>query len=171
MKGLLKAAIREDDPVLCFEDQALWGDREPIPDGDHVVPLGSAAVKRAGDDVTVVAISGAVSVALRAAEALSAEGISVEVVDPRSLVPLDVPTILGSVARTGRLVVVDPAHRTCSAASEIAAIAAEEAFWDLRAPVVRVTTPDTQIPFSPALLSSLLPDVDAVVSAVRRVLG
>jgi pyruvate dehydrogenase E1 component beta subunit len=171
MKGLLKAAIREDDPVLCFEDQALWGVREPIPDGDHVVPLGSAAVKRAGNDVTVVAISGAVEIALRAADALSEEGISVEVVDPRSLVPLDVPTILGSVARTGRLVVVDPAHRTCSAASEIAAIAAEEAFSDLRAPVVRVTTPDTQIPFSPALLTSLLPDVDAVVAAVRRVIA
>ncbi len=169
MKGLLKAAIREDDPVLCFEDQALWGDRELIPEGDHLVPLGSAATKRVGDDVTVVAISGAVSLALQAAEQLAADGISVEVVDPRSLVPVDTETILSSVAKTGRLVVVDPAHRTCSAASEIAAIAAEEAFSDLRAPVVRVTTPDTQIPFSPPLLASLLPTVSGVVAAVRRV--
>ena len=116
-----------------------------------------------------MAISGAVSLALQAAEQLAADGISVEVVDPRSLVPLDTETILSSVAKTGRLVVVDPAHRTCSAASEIAAIAAEEAFSDLRAPVVRVTTPDTQIPFSPPLLASLLPTVSGVVAAVRRV--
>ncbi len=169
MKGLLKAAIREDDPVLCFEDQSLWGDRAVIPEGDHVVMLGSADVKRAGDDVTVVAISGAVGLALKAAEILDGEGISVEVVDPRSLVPLDKATILASVAKTGRLVVVDPAHRTCSAASEIAAAAAEEAFADLHAPVLRVTTPDTQMPFSPPLLASLLPSVERIAAAVRRV--
>jgi pyruvate/2-oxoglutarate/acetoin dehydrogenase E1 component len=169
MKGLLKAAIREDDPVLCFEDQAVWGERESIPDGDHVVPLGRADVKRTGGDVTVVAISGAVPLALEAADLLAADGISVEVVDPRTLVPLDREVILTSVAKTGRLVIVDPAHRTCSAASEIAAIAAEEAFADLRAPVLRVTTPDTQMPFSPPLLASLLPSVDGIASAVRRI--
>jgi acetoin:2,6-dichlorophenolindophenol oxidoreductase subunit beta len=171
MKGLLKAAIREDDPVLCFEDQALWGDRSPLPEGDHIVKLGSADVKRAGDDVTVVAISGAVRLALKAADVLADEGISVEMVDPRSLVPLDKATILASVAKTGRLVVVDMAHRTCSAASEIAAIAAEEVFADLRAPILRVTTPDTQMPFSPPLLASLLPTVERIAASVRRVVG
>jgi pyruvate dehydrogenase E1 component beta subunit len=134
-----------------------------------VVPLGRADVKRTGGDVTVVAISGAVPLALEAADLLAADGISVEVVDPRTLVPLDRVAILTSVAKTGRLVIVDPAHRTCSAASEIAAIAAEEAFADLRAPVLRVTTPDTQMPFSPPLLASLLPSVDGIASAVRRI--
>ncbi len=113
-KGLIKAAIREDDPVIVFEDGTLWTSTGEVPDGDYVVPLGQADVKREGSNVTVVAISGAVQAALAAADRLAADGVSVEVVDPRSLVPLDYATILASVEKTGHLVVADPSHRTCS---------------------------------------------------------
>ena len=167
--GLLKSAVRDDDPVLCFEDSLLWGRKGPVPDGEHLVPLGSASVRREGDDVTVVAIGRCVEQALAAADALAENGISVEVVDPRSLVPLDWPTILGSVEKTGRLVVVDASHRTCGAAAEIAATAAEQCFGALRAPVRRVTTPDVHTPFSPALEADLYPDKAKIVAAVRSV--
>ena len=170
-KGLLKSAIRDDDPVLCFEDSLLWGRKGPVPEGDHLVPLGSAAVRREGSDVTVVAIGRSVDYALGAAEVLAAEGVSVEVVDPRTLVPMDWATILGSVEKTGRLVVVDASHRTCSAASEIAATAAEECFATLKAPVRRVTTPDVHTPFSPALEAGMYPDKAKVEAAVRWVLA
>ncbi|MGE0383376.1 MAG: alpha-ketoacid dehydrogenase subunit beta [Gammaproteobacteria bacterium] len=170
VKGLLKAAIRDDDPVMSFEDNGLWLTQGEVPDGDYVVPLGVADVKRRGTDVTVVAIARGVLHALEAAEILARENISVEVVDPRTLVPLDKAAILESVKKTGRIVAVDPAHRTCSAASEIAAIVAEEGFWDLKAPVVRVTTPDTHVPYSPPLEKDLFPDTAAIVAAVRRTL-
>jgi pyruvate dehydrogenase E1 component beta subunit len=170
VKGMLKAAIRLDDPVLCFEDGTLWFRKGPVPEEEYLVPLGQADIKQAGNDVTVVAIGGAVPTALAAAGQLEREAVSVEVIDPRSLVPLDREAILHSVEKTGRLVVVDPAHRTCSAASEIAAIVAEEGFWLLRAPVVRVTTPDVQIPFSPPLEKLLYPTVDKIVAAIRQTL-
>src|SRR5207302_2379068 len=134
-KGLMKSAIRDDDLILFFEDVNLHGVRGEVPeDGDQLVPIGVAAVRRVGTDATVVGVSGGVLPALAAAETLAAEGVSVEVVDPRTLSPLDSGSILRSVAKTGRLVVVDPAHRVCSAASEIAAVVAEEAFESLRAP-------------------------------------
>jgi pyruvate dehydrogenase E1 component beta subunit len=170
-KGLLASAIRDDDPVLCFEDKNLWGAREPVPVGEYLVPLGQAAVRRPGADVTVVAIAGAVGHALAAAEALAGEGVSVEVLDPRTLVPMDWPAILASVARTGRLVVADPAARTCSAASEIVATVTEELFGQLAAAPRRVTTPDVQIPFSPALEAGLYPTAETIAAAVRGVLG
>ena len=170
-KGLLKSAIRDDDPVLCFEDSLLWGRKGPVPEGDVLVPLGKAAVRREGTDVTVVAIGRCVDHALAAAEALAGEGVSVEVVDPRTLVPMDWATILGSVEKTGRLVVVDASHRTCSAASEIAATASEECFAALKAAPRRVTTPDVHTPFSPALEADLYPDRVKVAAAVREVLG
>jgi acetoin:2,6-dichlorophenolindophenol oxidoreductase subunit beta len=169
-KGLLKAAIREDDPVISFEDGTLWTMTGEVPDEDYIVPLGQADVKREGSQVTVVAISGAVRAALAAAGRLAGEGISVEVVDPRSLVPLDYDTILSSVAKTGRLVVADPSHRTCSPAAEIAATVAEDGFWSLQAPIVRVTTPDTHIPFSPPLEAQLYPGPDRIAEAVRQTL-
>jgi acetoin:2,6-dichlorophenolindophenol oxidoreductase subunit beta len=174
LKGLLKSAIREDNPVLCFEDANLWGrrGRGPKPaEGDHLVPLGQAAVRREGTDVTVVGIGLGAVLALEAADELAARGVSVEVVDPRTLVPMDWPTILASVAKTGRLVVVDPATRTCSAASEIAAHVAEEAFGDLRGPIVRVTTDDTHVPFSPALEKQIYPSKTKVLAAIERTLG
>jgi pyruvate/2-oxoglutarate/acetoin dehydrogenase E1 component len=169
-KGLLKAAIREDDPVISFEDGTLWTMTGDVPDEDYIVPLGQADVKREGSEVTVVAISGAVKAALTAADQLASEGISVEVVDPRSLVPMDYATILSSVQKTGRLVVADPSHRTCSPAAEIAATVAEDAFWSLQAPIVRVTTPDTHIPFSPPLEGQLYPGPDRIAEAVRQTL-
>jgi pyruvate/2-oxoglutarate/acetoin dehydrogenase E1 component len=172
MKGLLKSAVRDDDPVLCFEDSNLWSSKMEVPEGEDVlVPLGQAEVKREGTDVTVVALGGAVPLALAAATTLAQEGVSVEVIDPRTLVPLDGATILRSVRKTGRLVAVDPAHRTCSAASEIAAIVAEQAFDALRAPVLRVTTPDTHIPFSPPLEARLFPTRESISAAIRNVAG
>jgi pyruvate/2-oxoglutarate/acetoin dehydrogenase E1 component len=171
MKGLLKSAIRDDDPVMSFEDGRLWGTRGDVPEEEYLIPLGKADIKREGIDATVVAVGGMVPHALAAAKELEAENISVEVVDPRSLVPLDRETILSSVRKTGRLVAVDVAHRTCSAASEIAAIVAEEAFWDLKGPVIRVTTPDTHIPFSSSMEKGLYPNKDKIAAAVRQTLA
>jgi pyruvate dehydrogenase E1 component beta subunit len=170
IKGLLKAAIRDDDPVLVFEDNSLWFQSGSVPEGDYVVPIGVADVKQEGRDVTVVTIGSALGETLEAARDLAAEGVSVEVIDPRTLVPLDTQTLLESVARTGRLVIVDPANRTNSAASEIAAIVAEEGFDSLRKPVVRVTTPDVVIPFSPAMEKPLYPRKADIVAAVRKML-
>lgn len=170
-KGLLRAAIDSDDPVLVFEAVLLWGMKEEVDDEEYRIPLGVARVVREGTDVTVVAISGSVPEALGAARALEEEGLSVEVIDPRTLVPLDTETILRSVRKTGRLVVAEPAHRTCGAAGEIAAIVAEEAFESLTAPIVRVTAPDMQIPFSPSLEKQMYPTKLTIAAAVRRVAG
>ena len=170
-KGLLRTAIDMDDPVLSFEACLLWGLKEDVQDGEFRIPFGVARTVRPGTDVTVVAISTGVHAAIQAAKTLDAEGISIEIIDPRTLVPLDSEAILNSVARTGRLVIVDPAHTTCSAAAEISAIVAEKAFDCLKAPIIRVTTPDTQIPFSPALEKQLYPDATKTAAAVRRVMG
>jgi acetoin:2,6-dichlorophenolindophenol oxidoreductase subunit beta len=132
--GLLKSSIRDDDPVVFFEPLVLWGNKGEVPDGDYLVPLGKASVRREGADVTVVAIADAVAAALRAATALAEEGVDVEVIDPRSLVPLDRGAILGSVAKTGRLVIADPAHKTCGAAAEIAEVETEKVTSMLIAP-------------------------------------
>ena len=172
MKGLLKAAIRDDDPVLCFEDSTCWASKaEPPADPDFVIPLGKGEVKREGTDITVVAIAGAVPIALKAAKKLAEEGISLEVIDPRSLVPLDRDLILRSVRKTGRAITVDPAHQSCSAGSEIAALIGEFAFEALRGPVLRVATPDTHLPFSPAIEKALYPTVERIVTAARRLIG
>ena len=170
-KGMLKAAIRDDDPVISFDDGSLWNQRGDVPDGDHVVPLGLADVKRPGADVTVVAVAGAVAHALTAAEELDDEGISAEVVDLRSIVPLDRETVLTSVAKTGRLVVADPAHEMGSVASEVAAIVAGEGFWSLQAPITRVTTPHTHIPFSADLERPLYPNAHRIASAARQLMA
>lgn len=172
MKGLLKSAIRDDDPVLCFEDSTCWSSKADLPeDPDFLVPLGKGDIKREGTDVTIIAIAGAVPTALKAAKQLAAQGISAEVIDPRTLVPLDREMILKSVRKTGRAIAVDPAHQTCSAASEISAMIVESAFPSLRGPVLRVTTADTHLPFSPAIEKSLYPTVDRIVAAARRLVG
>jgi len=168
MKGLLKAAIRDDDPVLCFEDGNLWMTKGDVPDRDFVVPLGKAEVKRRGSDVTVFAIAGSVPQALAAADQAAKEGISVEVIDPRTIKPLDTATVLESVHKTGRFIAVDPAHKSCSIASEIAATVAEEGFWDLKAPVRRVTTPDIHIPFASSMERGLYPTSQRIVEAIHQ---
>ena len=170
-KGLLRTAIDMDDPVLSFEACLLWGLKEDVEDGAFRIPFGVARTVRAGTDVTIVAISTAVHAAIQAAQQLEVEGISVEIIDPRTLVPLDSAAILNSVARTGRLVVADPALKTCGAAAEISAIVSEEAFDCLRAPIIRVTTPDTQIPFSPSIEKPLYPNAVTIADAVRKVLA
>jgi len=166
-KGLLKTAIREDDPVIFCEDRTILGARGHVPEEEYCIPFGQADIKREGSDVTIVAIGGMVPRALQAAEALAADGISAEVLDPRTLVPLDKQAILASVAKTGRLVTVDMAHKTCSAASEIAAIVAMEGFWDLQAPIQRVGTANVHIPFSTALEPLCYPTADSIADAVR----
>ena len=169
-KGLLKTAIRDNDPVMFFEDNNLMGTRGEVPDGDHTVPFGSADVRREGSDVTVVALAGMVRRALAVADDLEEDGISVEVVDPRTVVPLDKATILASVEKTGRLVVVDPAHKSCSVASEISAMVAQEGFWTLQAPVQRVASLDVHFPFSPALEPLVFPNEDKIAEAIYAAL-
>ena len=166
-KGLLKTAIREDDPVAYFEDRTILGLRQPVPEEEYTIPFGVADIKREGTDVTIVAIGGMVSRALAAAEKLAQEGVSAEVVDPRTLVPLDKETILASVGKTGRLVTVDSAHKTCSAASEIAAIVAMEGFWSLTAPVQRLGTANVHVPFSTALEPLMYPTEEKIVAAAK----
>ena len=166
-KGLLKTAIREDDPVIFCEDRTILGARGHVPEEEYCIPFGQADIKREGSDVTIVAIGGMVPRALQAAAALAEDGISAEVLDPRTLVPLDKQAILDSVAKTGRLVTVDMAHKTCSAASEIAAIVAMEGFWDLQAPIQRVGTANVHIPFSTALEPLCYPTADSIADAAR----
>ena len=169
-KGLLKTAIRDNDPVMFFEDNNLAGVRGEVPENGAAVPFGVADVKREGSDVTVVALAGMLRRAMSAAEALAEEGISVEVVDPRTIVPLDKETILKSVEKTGRLVVVDPAHKSCSVASEISAMVAQEGFWTLQAPIQRVASLDCHFPFSPALESLVFPNEEKIAEAIHAAL-
>ena len=169
-KGLMKTSIRDDDPILFFEDRAVVGLRGEVPEDDYTIPFGVGDVKREGSDITVVALGGMMPPAMEAAEKMQQEGVSVEVVDPRTLVPLDKEIVLKSVAKTGRLVVVDVAHKTCSAASEIASIVAEEGFWDLKAPVMRVASHNVHPPISPALEKLLYPTEEDIVKAIRATL-
>ncbi|TME38326.1 MAG: alpha-ketoacid dehydrogenase subunit beta [Chloroflexi bacterium] len=166
-KGLLAAAIRDDDPVIFCENKMLYDVKGEVPEGEYVIPLGQADVKRAGSDVTIVAISRMVQVALEAAEALAREGISAEVVDPRTLSPLDEDTLLESIRKTGRLVVVDEDNPRCSVATDIASLAATRALDYLNAPVRLVTAPHTPVPFSPALENFYVPKPDRVAEAAR----
>ncbi|UZK67290.1 alpha-ketoacid dehydrogenase subunit beta [Sphingomonas sp. M1-B02] len=171
MKGLLKSAIRDDDPVIVFEDINLWGKKEEVPvDPDFLIPIGKAHVKRAGSDVTIVGFAGSLPPSLAAAELLSKEGVDVEVIDLRTIVPMDKETILASVAKTGRLVIADNSHRIGSIASEIAAVVSEDGFESLRKPIQRVTTPSVHIPYNPTVEKQLYPTKDSIAAAVRRIL-
>jgi pyruvate dehydrogenase E1 component beta subunit len=171
MKGLLKSAIRDDNPVIVFEHMGLGRLRGQVPDEDYVVPIGKGAVKREGKDVTIVAIGLMVSKALAAAKTLEQQGISVEVVDPRSLVPLDEEIILNSVGKTHKVLVVDEGHLRGGAAAEIAAVIADKGFDLLDAPIKRLTTPDIPIPFSPPLEKFVLPNDEKIVAAVKELVG
>ena len=170
-KGLMTTAIRDDNPVCYFHHYLLTLEHGEVPDGEYAVPFGKADVRRAGGDVTVVAIGWCVDRALNAAEQLAASGIEAEVIDPRTLAPLDMDTILKSVAKTGRLVVVDQSTRHGSAAAVIAAEVASEGFGSLKAPVKLVTALDATVPYSAPMEEYLLPNETKVVEAVQQVLG
>jgi len=170
-KGLMTSAIRDDNPVVLFHNYLLTLEHGDVPEGEHVVPIGEAVVRREGSDVTIVGIGWTVGKALAAAEQLAADGIQAEVVDPRSLAPLDLATILASLEKTGRLVVVDQATRHGSAAAIIAAEAASEGFSLLKAPVQLVTALDATVPYSEPMEQFLLPDEGKIVDAVQQALG
>jgi len=178
-KGLLKSAVRDDNPVLVFEHKLLYGSKGPrsergalspvgeVPDGEYLVPIGQGIVRRPGRDVTIVGKLLTVYRALAAAEQLAQEGIEAEVIDPRTLVPLDKELLLESVRKTGRLVIVEEDNLTGGWAAELAAIAAEEAFDWLDAPIKRVSAPDTPVPFAPVMEQFYVPSAERVVRAVR----
>ncbi len=167
VKGLLKSAIRSDNPVIFLEHKGLYGLRGEVPDGDHLVPIGVADIKREGADVTVVAWTSMVHQALKAADQLAGEGISVEVVDPRGVRPLDKEAILNSVRKTGRLVVAHEAPVPGGAGAEVAAIVAEEALEHLAAPIRRVGALDIPLPQNAALERLALPSADSITAAIR----
>ena len=169
-KGLMKAAIRDDNPVVYLQHFLLTLEKGEVPDGDYLIPFGVADVKRAGSDVTIVATGWMVQKSLAAAEMLAKEGISADVIDPRTIAPLDVNTIVNSVRKTGHLVLVDQAPRHGSVAVVIAGEIAEHAFSSLRAPVRLVTAADTPVPFSEPLEKFVLPDETKIVQAVKSVL-
>jgi pyruvate dehydrogenase E1 component beta subunit len=169
VKGLLAAAVRDPDPVVFFEQKSLYGTKGEVPEGDHVVPLGKAKVLRQGDDVTIVALAAMVPRAVKAAETLHSEhGISATVIDVRSLVPLDTTTIFESVSATGRLVTVEENPRLCGWGAELSSLVAEELFWDLEGPIVRVTTPHIPLPAADSMEDAVLPSVERIVDSVRR---
>lgn len=170
-KGLLTSAIRDDDLVVVFENKMLYNVNGEVPEGEYVIPLGKADIKREGTDVTIVSISRMVHQALAAADELEAAGISVEVVDPRTLSPLDEETILNSISKTHRLVVVDEDNPRCSAATDIAALVADKGFTQLDAPIKLVTAPHTPVPFSPPLEQFYIPSPERIIATVQEIMG
>lgn len=169
IKGLLAAAIRDPDPVLFFEQKSLYGTKGDVPEGEHIEPLGKAKVLREGSDVTIIALAAMVRRAMKAADNLEKEhGISAEVIDVRSLVPLDTTTIFESVSKTGRLVTVEENPRLCGWGAEVSSLVAEELFWNLDGPIVRVTTPHIPLPSADALEDAVMPSAEKVVDAVVK---
>jgi pyruvate dehydrogenase E1 component beta subunit len=171
-KGLLISSVRDDDPVVFFEHKVLYDEaRDHVPEAPYAIPFGEANFVREGEDVTIVAIGRMVHVAKRAADKLAQEKIEVELIDPRTISPLDEDSILESVEKTGRLVVVDEAHPRCGMAADIAALVADKAFKSLKAPVKCVTAPHTPVPFSPVLEDAFIPSDMAVAAAARTVMA
>lgn len=170
-KGLLLAAIEDQDPVIFFEDKTLYNMKGDVPEGYYTLPIGKADVKREGSDVTIFAVGKQVNTALKAAEQLAARGIEAEVLDPRSLSPLDEETILASVEKTNRLIIIDEANPRCGIAADIAALVADKGFDLLDAPIKKVTAPHTPVPFSPPLEDIYLPTPEKVVSTVLELVG
>ncbi|MCE2523812.1 MAG: alpha-ketoacid dehydrogenase subunit beta [Rhodobacteraceae bacterium] len=168
-KGLLKSAIRDDNPVVIFEDKLSYQDKAPVPEGEYIVPFGEANVVREGNDVTLVATSSMVQVCCEAASLLEANDISAEVIDPRTLVPLDERTIIESLKKTSRAVVVDEGHRNFGVTAEIASRISEKAFYHLDAPVVRMGAMDVPVPFSPALEDLTVPTPQAIAANAGRI--
>jgi pyruvate/2-oxoglutarate/acetoin dehydrogenase E1 component len=171
VKGLLAAAIRDPDPVVFFEHKALYATKGEVPDGEHLGSLGTAAIRRQGSDVTIAALGLMVPRALEAAERLQAEhGISATVIDVRSLVPLDTQTIFAEVSKTGRFYTVEENPRLCGWGAEISSLVAEELFWDLDAPIVRITTPHVPLPAADRLEDLTIPSVARIVTTIRKTL-
>ncbi|MCS7171824.1 MAG: alpha-ketoacid dehydrogenase subunit beta [Armatimonadetes bacterium] len=170
-KGLLKTAIRDDNPVLFFEDKMMYQVKGPVPEEEYTIPFGVADIKRPGRHVTLVATSSMVYVALDAARILAQEGIEAEVVDPRTTVPLDVETLVQSARKTGRVIVIDEGYRRYGVTAEIAAVIAEEAFYDLEAPVRRLGAMDVPVPFSPVLEDETVPTPEQVAAVARELCG
>src|SRR6266550_467653 len=170
-KGLLKTAIRDDNPVVFIEDKMDYAVKGEVPEGEYTIPFGVADVKRAGEDVTIVATSSMIRVALAAAEQLETDGISAEVIDPRTLVPLDVDALVRSAEKTGRAIVVDEGHQRYGVSAELAAVIADNAFYSLDAPVKRLAALDVPIPFSPPLEDVTVPTPDLVAQTARELCG
>ncbi len=170
-KGLLKTAIRDENPVVFVEDKMMFATKGSVPEGEYTIPFGVADVKRDGEDVTLVATSSMVYVALEAAGLLEQDGISAEVVDPRTLVPLDRETLVSSARKTGCVIVIDEGHRSFGASAELAALIGEEAFFDLDAPVRRLAAMDVPIPFSPVLEDQTVPTAEQVAASARELIG
>ncbi|MFT8316922.1 MAG: alpha-ketoacid dehydrogenase subunit beta [Sporolactobacillus sp.] len=171
MKGLLLQAIFDDDPVIIFEDKTLYSMKGEVDEGFYTIPFGKAEIKRKGSDLTIVGIGKQVHTALKAADLLAEKGFSTEVIDPRTLSPLDEDTIIDSVKKTGRLIIVDEAYPRCSAATDIAAIVGDKAFDYLDAPIKRVTAPHSPVPFSPALEKIYLPSPEKILAAFKAMVG
>jgi pyruvate dehydrogenase E1 component beta subunit len=170
-KGLLKAAVRDDGPVVFIEHRGLYWSKAQVPESDEVVPLGRASILRAGDQVTVVAVAAMVGPALAAAQELGAAGAAVEVIDPRTVSPLDVETIVNSARKTGRVIVVHEAVEQGGIGAEIVARVQQEAFYYLDRPILRVAAPFAPVPASPGLEKTFLPSKDRIVQATRQLLG
>lgn len=170
-KGLLLQAIEDNDPVIFFEDKTLYNMKGEVPEGYYTIPLGKADVKREGSDLTIVAIGKQVHTGISAAEKLAEKGIEAEVVDPRSLSPLDEDAILSSVEKTNRLIIIDEANPRCNIATDIAALVADKGFDLLDAPIKRITAPHTPVPFSPTLEDLYLPTPEKVIKAASEILG
>ena len=166
-KGLLKTAIRDNNPVVIFEDKLMYQDKAPVPEEEYLIPFGVAAIKREGTDITFIATSSMVQIALKAAALLDAEGISAEVIDPRTIVPLDEDTILASVRKTSRAIVIDEGHQNFGITAEIAARISEKCFYHLDAPVQRMGAMDVPVPFSPALEDLTVPTPESVAARAR----
>jgi pyruvate dehydrogenase E1 component beta subunit len=170
-KGLLKSSIRDPNPVLFIESGLLYRTKGPVPEEEYTIPLGQAEVKRKGEDITIVGISRQVGEALSAAIKLEQSGISAEVIDVRTLQPLDLKTIVESVKRTSRLVIASDDVKTGGVGAEISASVSENAFGYLDAPIARIACPDTPIPFSPPLEQSYMPNADKIVETVKAIMG
>lgn len=170
-KGLLKTAIRDENPVVFFEDKLMFQLKGPVPEGEYTIPFGVADVKRQGTDITLVATSSMVQVALAAAQILEKDGISAEVIDPRTTVPLDARAIVESAKKTGRAIVIDEGHKRYGVTAEIASVIAEGAFYHLDAPVRRMGAMDVPVPFSPALEDLTVPTAERVAATARALCG
>jgi pyruvate dehydrogenase E1 component beta subunit len=169
-KGLLKSAIRDNDPVIFMESEQMYGDKGEVPEEEYLIPIGKADIKRAGSDVTIVSFGKIIKTALAAAKELSARGIEAEIVDLRSVRPIDYDTVINSVKKTNRLVVVEEAWPLASISTEIAYKVQRDAFDYLDAPVIRITTADTPLPYAPTLIEASLPNAERVIKAVEEVM-